>query len=281
MLAKITRLIKSNLYPYIPIILLFISTAVSSKNANQIASAEIEFDLFGVSFQSFGVVVDDISENNISCKFDPKARRDVFDFLLSRSQSPTEAVFKMHVRDVCLGQYVPLGGERFLVKYRGIGIADLTNKTYSRLNESWIDQDKFIAKKNLTPSISVSLYEADISNQDGDLKNYYAIIFQREKSGNYSAQYAALDSAGYGDDLGNPVCSSETSTDSINKFATSLDSIKLLPDKSSNEIVFQFKIKRKNCESSAMANIKKTFSYKTGKFYDQDGNDIQINEIGK
>jgi hypothetical protein len=282
------------LIPYKPASLAFsiliitialIMGSIYPKTAFAVEQMSDDFSKSGLPFESFGDPTYDEANKKNTCELDSDSPRPLFDLLLKWSTHDDESMVNVVIHDVCEAEYMPLGHGRFLVRYRGIGIADVGTGEYSRLYAPWVEEDLISNLYKLNSDISIAIYQTIFNRGGEEYRSFYALFFRRINSGETMIQYADLISgdASYVEDGSNePFCPEKgTGPELSPSFVTSILSptVRTIPNR--DEAIFTFIERYKNCASGIKTDVRKSFSYRDGKLIDQNGKSIRIKNLGK
>jgi hypothetical protein len=244
-----------------------------------------DFSKSGLSFESFGdQKYDEINKKN-TCELNSDSPRPLFNLLLKWSTHEDGNMVNLFIHDVCVAEYMPLGQDRFLVRYRGIGVANVGTGEYSRLYAPWVEEDLISKLHKFNSDTSIAIYQTIFSRGGEEYRGFYAIFFRRTSPGETMIQYAALISgdAGYVEDGSNePFCPEKgTGPEPSPSFVTSIlaPSVRTIPNQ--RKAIFTFAERSKNCRTGIKTDVRKSFLYRDGKLIDQNGKFIRIKNLGK
>jgi hypothetical protein len=259
----------------------------SSSEARESDRMLDDFETSGLPFKHIGTPNYNSVNEISSCNLAVDTPQNLFDALLkkmtSRMSTSNELINRELIRDVCNASYLSLGSDRFLVRYRGLGIVDFGTMKYSRLTKRWVDQDYISDVHRLGKDISVALYRETISTSGVEGNNYFALFFLRKNSDEITVKYADLgrSSAAYVDEeSGIPAC-----TDNVDesKQSSGVVSTIVSPTVRTNVVretaVLTFILRTKDCKSGKVSDISNQFVYSKNQITDKHGKSIAIEQL--
>jgi len=252
------------------------------RTGDAISNMSTDFKESGLPFKRFGTPSYDKADEKFPCHLAYDRPNSVFDLLLNWSTQQDKALTHVFVRDICVAQYMSLGGNRFFVAYRGIGVANVGAGKYSRQFGRWVENESISKIYKLSPTTSVAIYQT-ISTKQQESHTFYALFFRRTNDTNVVVQYAELTgaSAGYVKEGSNePFCSENGDGPEISpETASVIVSSSVATVAKQDEAIFVFSLKSKDCKTGVVTDVKQPFTYHQGVLADKNGHSIHIANI--
>lgn len=167
--------------------------------------------------------------------------------------------------DLCRATYLYLGGDQYLLKFRGLGLFNLKTNRWSALSTGYASFQQFSPPVILNANSLARIYSYYQAGNGQDHEGYWLLVFRRQPGGTIGISAGEFADTDAGTDSGRPLCPyDDPNPRSAEWWETSISDISLTKASSPGQAEITFNFWRKNCKTGEVHHATKELIYDDG-----------------
>ena len=168
--------------------------------------------------------------------------------------------------DLCRATYLYLGGDQYLLKFRGLGLFNLKTNRWSALSTGYASFQQFSPPVVLNANSLARIYSYYQAGNGQDHDGYWLLVFRRQPGGTIGISAGEFADTDAGTDSGRPLCPyDDPNPKSAEWWETSISAVSLTKASSPGQAEITFTFWKKNCKTGALHHAARALIYDDSK----------------